>query len=308
MNDQTTKAIVAFNSTEAALSDLTARYKGVVFDVTKPDGMQEAKSAYKDINAHSIILEKAREKEKAESLAYGRYVDVEAKRIAERLDALRLPIKTMIETETKREERERAAKVQAEADRITAEQASIKAAEEKRMAAERAEIARQQRELAAAQKSAADKIEADQRAARMRIEEADRAARQAREALELKAKAARDAEDARLKAERNKLEAAQRADEENQRRKREKEEAIAAAERLRIETAQRKEREAAESKAKVERDAEEAKQREIQHKAMFAAATEEMIVTLRGRITGSPAHTGIAQAIDAYFIHKQKAA
>ena len=68
-----TTEIVSYSATEAAIADLTARYAMVVFDVKTASGMKEAKAAYKDINTHSITLEAARVKEKAESLArFGR--------------------------------------------------------------------------------------------------------------------------------------------------------------------------------------------------------------------------------------------
>jgi len=185
-------AVAAYEPTLAALSDLEHRYKGVVFDVTTVDGMATAKKSYKDINQYSTALEAARVKEKAESLAYGKFVDSEAKRIAEKLDALRLPIKEQIEVETKREQREKE-----EADRLAAEEfkrkeAELKAAEEAKLAAQRAEIAKQQAELEAAQRASRLKIEEEERAARLAREEADRVARLVREAEEAKLKAERD--------------------------------------------------------------------------------------------------------------------
>jgi hypothetical protein len=141
--------------------------------VSTDKGMGEAKGAYKEINQHSITLENARVKEKADSLAYGRFVDAEAKRIAEQLDALRLPIKEQIDEVAKREQREREAAVKAEEARILAEQAAAKAAEEAKMAAERAEIARQRAELEARAKTEADRLEA----ARVQQEGIERASR-----------------------------------------------------------------------------------------------------------------------------------
>ena len=47
MNDRATTAIAAYSATEAALSDLTSKYKGVVYAVTTPDGMQEAKADHR---------------------------------------------------------------------------------------------------------------------------------------------------------------------------------------------------------------------------------------------------------------------
>jgi len=142
--------ISVFKATEAELADLESKYTGVVFDVTDDEVMADAKAAYKDINSRSITLEKARKKEKAESLAYGKFVDSEAKRISSRLDALRLPIKGAIDEEVNRAERERQAAVEAERSRIEAEEIAAKQAEEKRLADQQAEIERQREELQAA--------------------------------------------------------------------------------------------------------------------------------------------------------------
>ncbi len=130
-----TTEIVAYSETKAALATLAQKYKDVVYDTSKPDQLNLAVAAYKDINAHSIILEKARVKEKADSLAYGKRVDSEAREISDQLDALRLPIKTMIETETKRAEREKAAKEQAEREAAELAAREAREAEERKMAA-----------------------------------------------------------------------------------------------------------------------------------------------------------------------------
>ena len=290
--------IVAYNATKAALADLTARYKGLVFEVTTPKGMAEAKAAYKEINAHSITLENARKKEKAASLEYGRFVDSEAKRIDEQIEVLRLPIKEQIETETKREERELAARVEAERLRILAEQEAAKKAEEERMAVARAEIKRQQDELAKAaaeqarlerearlkleldQREARAKIEAEERAAREAREVADRAARQVREAEEAKAKAAQAAEDVRLKAERDKLYAEQRA----------------------VEEAKRKEQAEAEAKVKAIRDAQEAEVRKIRLEALAVADMRGALRDFRETYGNRPEVAKIIAAIDEYMI------
>lgn len=247
--------IVSYTPTEAALVDLAAKYKNVVYDVTKPEGMAEAKAAYKEINSHSITLEKAREKEKAESLAYGRHVDAEAKRIAERLDALRLPIKTMIETETKRVEREREEAVRKEAERIAAEEKARKDAEEAKLAAERAELARRQAEMDKAEAEARRKIEDEQRAARLKIEEEARQARLAQQARDEVARVKAEQEAAALKAERDRIDA----------------------DRREIEERKRKERDAEEARAKAIKDAEEAAARETKRKANELLDANEML-------------------------------
>jgi hypothetical protein len=285
--------IVVFKPVAAALADLSARYKGVVFDVTTTDGMADAKASYKAINTHSITLEQARVKEKADSLAYGRFVDSEAKRIADALDALRLPIKAQIEIETKRAEREREAAVQAEKDRLAAEEKARKDAEEAKLAADRAEIARQRAELEARAKAESDRLEEAriqqegiERAARAKIEEAERAsraaieaqereARMAREQADREAKAARDAEEARLKAERDRLDAEARA--------------IAEAKRL----AQEK----VDAEAKAKREAEEAEQREKQRLANELLDGEEMLRTFYRKYGKRPEFQHIGKLI-----------
>ena len=271
------KEIVSYKPTEAAIADLTTRYKGVVFEVTVAQGMAEAKAAYKDINTHSIILEKAREKEKSESLAYGRFVDSEAKRIAEQLDALRLPIKFQIETETKREERERVAKVQAEIERLAAEDKARKDAEEAKLAAERAQIAKDRAELDRAAAESKAKIEREELAARMIREEADRAARLKIEHEERAARRVREAEEARITAERRKAEA----------------------ERAAAEEATRKLRQAKEDKLRAEREAEEAKTREVERQKNELLDARAMLETFRKRFGHRKEFAGVVKAIEA---------
>ena len=238
-------AIASYNSTEAAITDLAAKYTNVVYDVTSEPGMVAAKAAYKEINAHSIVLENARVAEKAESLRYGRLVDSEAKRISDRLDALRLPIKTMIESETKRLKREAEERERMAMEEAIAKERAKKEAEEVELARQRAEIAAAKAAQEEAKRQARAKIEAEERAARLRIEEQERAARLAREEADRAARQAREVEEARLKAERDAIE-------EQQRKAREEAEA-----KQRI----------ADEKVRKEREAEEAKQREIRRAA-----------------------------------------
>lgn len=267
-----TTTIAKYSPMEAAIADLTSRYKGIVFDVKTPKGMAEAKAAYKDINGYDIALEAARVQEKAESLAYGRRVDSEAKGISDQFGLLKLPIKDMIETETKREQREREAAIEAEKQRILAEQAAAKAADEKRMAEARAEIARQQAELAARQRAQAEadiaarrKIEDEQRAAREKIEADERSARLQREEADRVARQARDAEEARLKAERDRIDAEARA------------------------------------RARAEREAEEAKQRETQRLANELNDGYEMLATFVRKFGRRDEFKAVAQAIGPYL-------
>jgi len=286
--------IVAYSPTKAALADLTARFKGLVFDVTTPKGMADAKAAHKEIAAHRITLEKAREAEKAESLAYGRYVDSEAKKIAEQIAALEDPIKQQIEVETKREQRAREEAVRLETERLAKEEADRKAAEEAKLAKEREELARQRAELEAKEKARLEveaesrrKTEESERASRARIEEQERAAR------ELVEKATREAEALR----RAELERQRVADE--ARRKAEAEvEAKAKAEREAKEEAERKVRAEAEAKAKAEQDRKDAEARERQRLVLEKADSRTSLELWRKRYGHLPEYAGVVRAID----------
>ena len=137
--------VVAYSATEAALIELTMKYDGVVFDVTTTIGMAEAKEARKEMRAHRMTLEAARVREKAESLAYGRFVDSEAKRISDRIAALEEPIAAMIDAEVNKEKlAEEEAKRVMKAKRDAIEKA-LAEEEESRMASEKAEIAKSKR-------------------------------------------------------------------------------------------------------------------------------------------------------------------
>lgn len=164
--------ITSYDPVKAALAGLTKNYKDVIFNVKTAEGLADAKACYKEINGFSIILENARVKEKAAALAYGKFIDAEAKKISAELDALRLPIKDQIETETKREEREKAAKALADAEKIAAIEAAEKAEAEAKLRADQETLRKGQEALAKgaeaiaeAARLAAEKIAAEERAA-----------------------------------------------------------------------------------------------------------------------------------------------
>ena len=230
-------SIVEYSETEAALTDLSARYQGVIFQVATREGMRDAKKSRGELRDYRIALENKRKEIKAPALKRSQEIDSEARRITAMLEALEKPIAQQIEFEEGKAERTRLAAIQAEQDRIATEERAKKEAEEKVMAAQRAEIARQQEELAKAQREAAAKIEADQRAARLKIEEEERASRLAREQADREARLEqqardevarqkREAEEARLKAERDKIEADSRAIADAKRKEQEAEEAV----------------------------------------------------------------------------------
>lgn len=231
-----TTAIVEYSQTEAALSELAHRYKGVVYDVTTPAGMSDARKGRAEVRSYRVALEKTRVEIKGPALKHCQLIDSEARRITTELCLLEDPIDDQIRREENKKEEARLAAEAAEAARIAAEQQAVKDAEERRMAAERANIARRQAELDRTEREAREKIETAERESRRKIEEegraarakqdeADRQERLARQGREEAERARRAAEEARLKEERDKVEAARRAVAERERKEREAEEA-----------------------------------------------------------------------------------
>lgn len=211
-------AISEYNPIAAVLADLTQRHKGVVFDVTQPSGMREAKAAAKDIAQYRIALEKTRVELKADVLKRGRLLDSEAKVIADKLAELEDPIVDQIKAEERRIEAERLAAIVAEQERLAAIERARKEAEEKHLAEQRADIARQQAALREQTDKAMREREEADRQARAKIEAEERASRERIAAAEAKARAERQAEEDRLRAERERLDAERRAADEVKRK------------------------------------------------------------------------------------------
>ena len=218
-------SIQEYSATEAALAELAKQYKGVLFNVTDPKGMADAKKSRAELRGYRTGLEKLRVEIKAPALKRTQEIDSEARLITAAIAAIEDTIDEQIKSEENKKEISRLADEKAEAERVEVEQRAIREAEEAKMAAERAEIARRQAEIAAAEKASRDKIEAEERESRQRREEEERKARMEREKADREARKAREAEEAALKAERDKLEEAYRAVEEKARKEREAEEA-----------------------------------------------------------------------------------
>jgi len=127
---QTSQEIAEYSKTQAALNELAQRYKNVVFDVTKKEGMAMALKGRAEIRGYRVALEKKRVEIKAPALERCKLIDSEAKRITAELVALEDPIDEQIKKEEARKEEERLAVVRAEEARIAAEQKAAKEAEE----------------------------------------------------------------------------------------------------------------------------------------------------------------------------------
>lgn len=122
-----TTAITEYSKTDAALADLAGRFKGVVFDVKDPKGMQEARHARAELRNYRVDLEKVRVEIKAPALERCRLIDAEAKRITAALVELEDPIDATIKVEEKRKEREAQERAEAERQRVAGLRAQIEA-------------------------------------------------------------------------------------------------------------------------------------------------------------------------------------
>lgn len=289
-----TTAIQEYSKTEAALAELGQRYKGVVYNVVKPEEMAVAKEARREIRTYRVALEKMRVTLKADVLERGRMIDGEAKRITAGLEALENPIDEQIKKEEKRIEDIRLAKVREEQARIEAEERARKEAEEAKMAAERAEIARRQAELdrAEAERKAIEddlrrQIEEAHREARLKIEEEERQARLAREEADRAARQAREAEEEKIEAERRELER----------------------QRYEAEAQQRKARAEDEAREKAARDAEEERQREIRRAQAEKMDARGMLITFVSKYGKIEEFGPVVAAINKYLkiTHKEAA-
>ena len=112
--------IAEYSPTAAALTDLAARFKGVVYDVSVPDGMKAAKEARNEIRSYRTALEKKRKELKEPALRRAKLIDEEAKFLTERIVALEQPIAQQIEAEEQRVENEKRAREEAEQRRVQA--------------------------------------------------------------------------------------------------------------------------------------------------------------------------------------------
>lgn len=124
--DLVKNALVEFNSVEAGLQALRETYAGVVYDVTTPKGMAEAKEAGKALRAPRLKVEAIRKAAKAPILALGRKLDDDAKRVTAEIAKLEDPIQAQIDNEEARLERIRQEAIAAEAARVEGIQEQIR--------------------------------------------------------------------------------------------------------------------------------------------------------------------------------------
>lgn len=171
--------LATFSPTDAAIAVLAEEYLPLtIAGLDDVVGYAAVHRARMDMRNKRVAVEKVRKKLKSDSLAYGRKVDAEAKR----LTALLEPIESHLLREEKAvdDEKERiknAARLKAESEataRAEAEEAERKAAQEveearlraeqERIDAEKAELEAERARIEAEQKAAQDKIDGDRRA------------------------------------------------------------------------------------------------------------------------------------------------
>lgn len=307
-------SVTEYSKTDAALSDLAQRYKGIVFDVTTTKGMQEARVARAELRGYRVDLEKVRVEIKSPALERCRLIDTEAKRITTALVELEDPIDETIKNEEKRKEREAMEKAMANQRRIDAIRARIetirgipagcvgKSSEQINAALEktqRGEVGADFEEFrveaedalkstlaqlaimvsgARAQEQEAERIKAERaELATLRAEQEQRE-RESRAKIEAENRAAHEAravEDARLQADRDRLAAQQRA---------------------------------ADDAMRKQEDARVAAEREIQRKANEVLDARQMLTTFKQRFGHLDEFAGVVIAIDACIGKKRKAA
>lgn len=115
---EVSKAVAEFDRVGAGLVVLRQQYAAVVYDVTTPKGMADARAARAAIREPRYEIERIRKAAKAPILALGKQLDKEAERITQELLKLEEPVDSAIKNEEDRKEQERQAKIAAEQKRV----------------------------------------------------------------------------------------------------------------------------------------------------------------------------------------------
>ena len=307
-------ALTEFKTVDAGIAALRERHANVVFEVATPAGMKAAIEARREIREPRLAVERIRKAAKAPILALGKTLDAEAARITKALEALEEPIDRQIKDEEDRKEREKQAKIAAEAarvqgiqDRIADIRAAVTAAPK-----DSAGILRTIEALSAVaiDESFAEFVEAaaDAKAATLgRLRDFHDGA------LE------REAEQARLAAEREELARLRRAEEERQAAERARmaeEERQARATREAAEAEERRlrrEREQADAEARAQREAEDrarrqAEEAELQRQREAIEAERKAQQAEADRLAREREELAAKEAATAARVAEQKAA
>ncbi len=218
--DMASAAMQKFAPTDTAIAEMSERFLPLqISGIDDAEGLKAVHSARMVVKSHRIQVEKVRKELKADSLAYGRRVDGEAKRITALLEPIERHLSDQEDAVIIEKERiKNAARLKAEAEAKAAadkEEARLKAiqeAEDVRLKAEAEKLAEERRELDVernkiiAEKARLAAIEADQQ----RKIENERIRKEAFETarIETEQRIAREAEEEKAKAEKAKADAA----------------------------------------------------------------------------------------------------
>lgn len=211
-----------YNITDAAIAKMSDEYlEMTVQGLDDKGGLELVHGARMIVKNKRVEVEKTRKELKADSLAYGKAVDAEAKRIT----ALLVPIEEHLQGEEDRIAQikadiaakaaaEEAARLQAIEDERLAAIEAERVAEEKRLA----DIAAEQARVHKAEEERLAAIEAEQAAERERLErvaaeqaERERVAREEQETRERVVREEQEARERKLQAERDAIEAERQA-------------------------------------------------------------------------------------------------
>jgi hypothetical protein len=116
--EQVSQALAGFDAVSAGIAELRTRYAGVVYDVTTPDGMADAKAARQAVREPRYEVERICKAAKAPIIALGKKLDADAARITAEIEKIEAPIDRQIKAEEARKEAERQAKIAAEERRV----------------------------------------------------------------------------------------------------------------------------------------------------------------------------------------------
>jgi len=111
--------IAEYQTTQAALVELSQKYKMIVFDVQSAKGMSDAISARMELRNYRVGLEKMLKDIKAPALERCKLIDSEAKRIMTTLFELETPIDTAIKDEQERKGKEKRMREEREKVRVS---------------------------------------------------------------------------------------------------------------------------------------------------------------------------------------------
>lgn len=267
---------ITYPVTDSAIVAKRAQYAALKADT--PAGYESVRLAIADCRMARVAIEKRRKELKADSLEFGRRVDLQAKTLTSLLEQIEQPLQLMKDAVDEEKERKRLEAERIERERVEAEirvKREAEEAEAKRLRdIEEARLAEERERLAAAERAMAAERE------RIRVEAETLAAQRAAEDKR------QSEERARIEAERRKLE----------------DERLAAA----CAEAERIARIAAEEEAKAKAQRERVAAEEAKRQAEIRAA--EHAAELQALKSDAAKFSDLADAIDGIAIPKVKAA